>query len=213
MQITSVSPYQDSLSKTRDTQDKRKETKSTEFNSEKLTFTRMMNERLFEFYNQKGQVSQQTEIVKDNNDDDLTDRESIRKEVWRQTYALLQEATASLQTGAKNGNEYDKTGRLFGEEMDPFGIGAYYAEHPDDWKKVQLGIIPDYFNVANTGQRILDIWMPQDGATLDAAGVERARQNIIKAYSEVSEMFGNKLPQLVLDTKEYVLGKLAELAA
>ncbi|HPG40049.1 MAG TPA: hypothetical protein PLP19_09790 [bacterium] len=212
MQITSVSPYHDPLSKTRDTQEKSKETKSTGYNSEKLTFTRMMNERLFEFYNQKGQVSQQTEEVVEDNNEDLTDRESIRKEVWRQTYALLQEATARLQTGSKSAS-YDKTGRIAGEEMDPFGIGAYYADHPDDWKKVQLGIVPDYFNVENTGKRILDIWMPQDGAVLDAAGVEHARQNIIKAYSEVSEMFGNKLPQLVLDTKEYVLEKLSEMAA
>jgi len=212
MQITSVSPYHDPLSKTKDTQEKSKETKRTEYNSEKLTFTRMMNERLFEFYNQKGQVSQQTEEVVEDNNQDLTDRESIRKEVWRQTYALLQEATARLQTGSKSAS-YDKNGRIAGEEMDPFGIGAYYADHPDDWKKVQLGIVPDYFNVENTGKRILDIWMPQDGTAMDAAGVERARQNIIKAYSEVSEMFGNKLPQLVLDTKEYILEKLSEMAA
>jgi len=212
MQITSVSPYHDPLSKTKDTQEKSKETKRTEYNSEKLTFTRMMNERLFEFYNQKGQVSQQTEEVVEDNNQDLTDRESIRKEVWRQTYALLQEATARLQTGSKSAS-YDKNGRIAGEEMDPFGIGAYYADHPDDWKKVQLGIVPDYFNVENTGKRILDIWMPQDGTAMDAAGVERAIQNIIKAYSEVSEMFGNKLPQLVLDTKEYILEKLSEMAA
>jgi len=212
MQISISTPYKSPLSKVKDVQDKNTRSyKIGDYINDKLTFTRMMNERLFKFYNQKGQVSYGEKIEQDENPVDIDKRESIRKEIWKQTYSLLQEATAKLQVNVENVQTYDKNGHSNDKAEDPFGVAAYYSEHPEDLKKVQLGIVPDYFKVKNTGDRILKIWFPENGGPKEKDAIERAENNIGKAYSEVGTMFGNKLPQIVLDTREYVLGKVKEM--
>jgi hypothetical protein len=212
MQISTTSMNKSQLSKPKDLQDKNaKGYKVGDYIQDKLTFTRMMNERLFEFYNRKGKVSYSEMIEENENPVDIDKRETIRKEIWKQTYSLLQEAIAKLRIDEKTVQTYDKSGRPDEETADPFGVIAYYAEHPEDLKKVQLGIVPDYFNVENTGNRILKIWFPENDAAKDQEQVDRAVKNIGKAYSEVGIMFGDKLPQLVLDTREYVLGKVKEI--
>lgn len=199
MHISPVSPYSDPVS--RFTETKRGKEKDAVKSEEKLDFTRMMNERLFSFYNQKGQVSSnESASVRQDDPQEIENRESIRKQIWQQTYALLQEGYT------KSYNQlYDDKGRV---NSDPFGVDAYFSENPEDWKKVQMGIVPDYFNTENTGQRILDIWVPEGTESLDADSVENAEKNILKAYAEVADMFGGSLPQLVLDTKDYVIEKL-----
>jgi len=211
MHISPASSYNSPLSKVKDVQDKKTNDNNVDYINGKLIFTRMMNEKLFEFYNQKGEVHSSENIEEGENPVDLEKRESVRKEIWKQTYSLLQEATAKLQVTAKTVQSYDKNGRIYEETADPFGVAAYYSEHPEDLKKVQLGIVPDYFNVENSGDRILKIWFPENKGPINQEEVERAVKNINKAYSEVGTMFGDKLPQLVLDTKEYVLGKVNEM--
>jgi len=212
MQISISTPYKSPISKVKDAQDKNTRSyKIGDYINDKLTFTRMMNERLFEFYNQKGQVSYGEKIEEDENPVDIDKRESIRKEIWKQTYSLLQEATAKLQVNVENVQTYDKNGQPDEKKDDPFGVAAYYFEHPKDLKKVQLGIVPDYFKTKNTGDRILKIWFPQNDGPKEKEEIERAEKNINKAYSEVGTMFGNKLPQIVLDTRDYVLGKVKEM--
>jgi len=211
MHISPASSYNSPLSKVKDVQNKKTNDNNVDYINGKLIFTRMMNERLFEFYNQKGEVNFSENIEEDEDPADIEKRESIRKEIWKQTYSLLQEATAKLQVTAKTVQAYDKNGRIYEETADPFGVAAYYSEHPEDLKKVQLGIVPDYFNAENTGDRILKSWFPENQGPKTQNEIERAEKNITKAYSEVSTMFGDKLPQLVLDTKEYILGKVNEM--
>ncbi|MBN2414161.1 hypothetical protein JXQ31_20975 [candidate division KSB1 bacterium] len=212
MQISTTTTFKSPLSNFKDIQDNHSNGYSNaDYINDKLTFTRMMNERLFEFYNQKGKVNYNENIDDDDNPEDIEKRESTRKEIWKQTYSLLQEAIAKLRLDAKTVQAYDKNGRPDEETADPFGVAAYYAEHPEDLKKVQLGIIPDYFNVENTGNRILKIWFPETDSAKDQQDVPGAVKNIGKAYSEVGAMFGDKLPQLVLDTRDYVLGKVQEM--
>ncbi len=209
MQISTTTTYKSPLSKVKDKQEKNANNNKTgDYINEKLTFTRIMNERLFEFYNQQGKINYDTNIEPDENPEDIVNRETIRREIWKQTYSLLQEAIAKLRVDANIVQSYDKNGRPDKKTADPFGVAAYYEEHPEDLKKVQLGIVPDYFNVENTGNRIFNILFPENGAAKDPEALDRAVKNIGKAYTEVGAMFGDKLPQLVLDTREYVLGKV-----
>ena len=196
MYIAPVSPYSDPLSKLGGNQNyKSKDT----VRAEKLNFTRMMNERLFAFYNQQGKVDTFEPVTATNEElQHLENRESTRKEIWKQTYAMLQEGN-----GKSVNNLYDNK-----VTSDPFGVNAYFKNNPEDWKKVQIGIVPENFTVENTGDRILDIWLPGDGSAVDADFVETTEKNIHKAYAEVHDMFGASLPQLALDTKNYVINKL-----
>lgn len=71
--------------------------------------------------------------------------------------------------------------------------------------------IPEYFNVENTGQRMLDILTAgTEGDEFTDDWIEAKKSLVNKAYSEVTKMFGT-LPQIVLDTQDYVLGKLDEM--
>ena len=66
MQITSPTTYKSPLSKPKDIQGKNiKGYNVGDYIQDKLAFTRMMNERLFEFYNRKGTVSS-GEMIKEN---------------------------------------------------------------------------------------------------------------------------------------------------
>jgi len=92
------------------------------------------------------------------------------------------------------------------------GLADHLAEHPGDLAKVADGQVPEYFGVEATGQRILGIWLPSyDGQSDRAAWAKEAKGYIQQAYDEVAGMFGG-LPQLVLDTREYVMQELDELA-
>jgi len=91
-------------------------------------------------------------------------------------------------------------------------LADYLKEHPGDLEKAANGQVPEYFGVEATGQRILDIWLPgYDGQSDRAAWVKEAKGYIQQAYDEVASMFGG-LPQLVLDTREYVMERLDEFA-
>ena len=130
------------------------------------------------------------------------------KEIWEQTYALLKEYTAQMGTAAEFEKGMEEAVLSSGNENDPLGLGAYFAENPDALEQVQNGEIPDYFNVENTGDRILDIWLSEFNGEADVNEfTDQVKEYINQAYSEVSSMFGG-LPQLVQDTQQYVMQQL-----
>jgi hypothetical protein len=180
-------------------------TQKNENRDENTVSTLLTNEQPISGYNQKGQVTG-VESNDQKEEGIFAKRERIKNEVWQQTYSMLQDAIAQYMSSGNSTDSNDDS-----QAIDPFGLGAYYTENPEDWEKVQQGIVPDYFNVENTGRRILDIWMPQ-GGTQDAESLQSARLNIERAYDEVSRMFGGHLPQLVLDTRDYILKKLDGMA-
>ena len=94
------------------------------------------------------------------------------------------------------------------QSSDPLDLIKYFEDNPDDLAKIQSGEIPEYFGKEQAGQRILDIWLiPDSDGNVD---IDNARENINKAYSEILEMFGGKLPKLVLETQKYIMQKLDE---
>ncbi len=65
----------------------------------------------------------------------------------------------------------------------------------------------------NTARRILDIWLPYYIESEDIEEWLIQTKNLIgQAYDEVSQMVGG-LPQLVQDTRAYVMNALEEFAA
>ena len=92
-----------------------------------------------------------------------------------------------------------------------FGLSARFVAHPEEWQQVQRGEIPRYFNVENTAKRILDILIagnePDKGSQ---KWWNRKRDLLEKAYGEVKQGFGG-LPDIVKETREYVLEQLLEM--
>jgi len=132
----------------------------------------------------------------------------IKKEIARQTYIYL-------NAEDKNHSGIEKLNTLFqhlpyGE--DGLGLHAYFSNNPEDLKAISEGMIPDYFNVENTGQRILDIWLkPFDGSENVYDFIEKVKENINQAYSEISGLFGG-LPELVTSTQDYIMQELDKFA-
>ena len=140
-------------------------------------------------------------------------KNQIHKEIWDQAYTLLK--AYSEKSGTTSAFE-DGMARILesgSDSQDAIGLNAYYTEHPEDWAQVQQGEIPDYFNVENTAQRILQIWVgdkPPEGSS--ASWLQNIKDLIGQSYQEVSDMIGG-LPQLVLDTKDYIENKIDQWIA
>ncbi len=137
----------------------------------------------------------------------------IKKNIWDQAYALLQsyaegnDTLPAFQQGLEQMEEWSQN------PEDPIGLNAYFSEHPEDLEKIGQGEIPDYFNIENTGQRILDIWIGSEPPDANVEEwVEEVKGLIGQAYGEISGMFSG-LPQLVLDTQSYVNDRLDQYAA
>ena len=134
--------------------------------------------------------------------------ESIKIEIQKQAFALLTAQADESGDGDSLREALARFGKLSGNADDPLGLGDYFTAHPDDWAQVQAGEIPDYFNVENTGQRILDIWMRGvDGQGDVAAWAENTKALIGQAYDEVSGMVGG-LPDIVQQTRDYIMNQL-----
>ncbi len=138
---------------------------------------------------------------------------AIKQEISRQTAFLLEQAAFKQGRGSELDQLLKKLGERTGDIEDPLGLGKYFKDNPEDWETVQNGGIPDYFNVQNTAQRILDIWLPGYDGTEDVDEWAARTKNFIgQAYGEVSQLVGN-LPDIVRDTREYIMNALDQFAA
>ena len=187
----------------------REDRKSFSVTKEGARFTKTKDIVSLNTYNRKGEITKPATEEKED-PKVIANKEAIMREIWRQAYALLQEVTAKLDSSSEFKAGLNEIAEYTGNSEDPFGLGAYFAENPDGLEKVRAGIIPDYFSVETTAQRILDIWLPPSGG--EDVDIDFVKGNISQAYAEVAGMFGGKLPQLVLDTQDYIMNKLDELA-
>jgi len=138
----------------------------------------------------------------------LVTLQQIEIEVAKQAYMLLEEAASTAGGSDQLKDFLSSISGLTGEKEDPLGLGAHFAANPGDLRQVQAGIVPDHFNVENTGQRILDIWKQSLNEETDVnTWVANTKEMISLAYSEVGGMIGS-LPQLVLDTRDYIMQEL-----
>jgi len=138
----------------------------------------------------------------------LVTLQSIQKEIKQQAYTLLQQQAAKSGDPALLNNFLTFDNEEIKDNADPLGLGAYFTANPEDWEQVQNGIVPDHFNMENTGQRILDIWMGGIDESGDiSAQVDEIKSNINMAYGDVSSMLGG-LPGLVTDTQDWIMGQL-----
>ncbi|MCK5146263.1 hypothetical protein KAR48_05875 [bacterium] len=133
--------------------------------------------------------------------------ESIKLEIQKQSFSLLMQ-----QSGKDKEDPLQKllgfAAELMGTDEDPLGLGSYFANNPEDLEQIQQGIIPDYFNIENTGQRILDIWLGGFSGEGDAAEfAENTKAMINQAYDEISSMLGG-LPDIVEDTRDWIMEQL-----
>ena len=159
-------------------------------------------------YDAQGTMISKTEALQNEEEKKIADKEEIRKQIWRQTYTLLYRALNGTEAFPELEKGLVEASKYIGEETDPIGLGDYFANNSEDWEKVQNGIVPEYFGVEKTAQRILDIWVPKNpNGPID---VDYVKGYINQAYSEVAQMFGGKLPQLVLDTQQYIMERLDE---
>ena len=135
-------------------------------------------------------------------------KNNIQKEIWDQTYTLLKAYSEKSGTTSAFEDGMSQILKSGADSQDPIGMNAYFTEHPEDLAQVQKGEIPDYFNVKNTAQRILQIWVgdkPPEGSSTE--WLQDIKDLIGQAYQEVTGMLG-ELPQLVLDTKDYIENQL-----
>jgi hypothetical protein len=134
--------------------------------------------------------------------------QSMKLEVQKQSFALLMGRMDEEKEKDPLQRLLAYASELAGTNEDPLGLGAYFAANPQDLETVQRGEIPDYFNVENTGQRILDIWMGgiQPGSD-NTQFVENAKAMINQAYDEISGMLGG-LPGIVEETRDWIMQQL-----
>ena len=133
---------------------------------------------------------------------------SMKIEIQKQAFALLSSQAKKSGSSDLLQEALARFAELSGNVDDPLGLGDYYTAHPEDWEQVQAGQIPDYFNVENTGQRILSLWMGgYDGQSDPAAWAEGVKDKINQAYGEVSDMVGG-LPDIVKQTQDYIMNQL-----
>lgn len=133
---------------------------------------------------------------------------SIEIEVEKQTTALLQQFSARLEIDIEI-----SAGSLFGKENKDAlrGLRDHFERNPAAMSEIEQGNIPPYFNVENTGKRMMDILLAgvaQDNIT--EAWVKDKKAMVDQAYAEVSDMLG-KLPEIVLRTRDYVFSSLDEM--
>ena len=87
----------------------------------------------------------------------VVNKESEMKEIWEQTYSLLQEITAQMGNLDESEKRIQDAALNADDKDDPLSLGAFFANNPEVLEQVENGKVPDYFNVENTGDRILDI--------------------------------------------------------
>lgn len=179
-------------------------------NNQLTTFQRSerLNDQL-QLYDRTGKVNNQLSI---STSEIVEKRESIRQQIFDQIYGALQSAIQQGSLSTQSDNSLATSILQADSSTDPLGLVSFYSNNPDAFDKVKNGEIPDYFNVENTGDRILNTFLSGENTEDGSFDVERARQIITQAYDEVGQMFGGKLPQLTLDTKEYVFNRLDEIA-
>ncbi len=87
-------------------------------------------------------------------------------------------------------------------------LGTFFKENPEAAEEVSRGEIPEYFNVENTGRRILMIYFNnfQEGDD-KSSFVSRAKEIINQAYSDVEGITGG-LPNIVQETREFIMEML-----
>jgi hypothetical protein len=135
-------------------------------------------------------ISEFSQIV----DPGPVENEPMKLEIWRQTYVLM-----SLNN------------RQHGQGSSPPESGQSEERGPHT-RKEPSGEIAGYFSVENTGQRILALWFERYDHSVDRQEwVLAVKGSIEQAYAEVSRMFRG-LPQVALDTKEFMMAQLNEFA-
>ena len=120
-------------------------------------------------------------------------REEIRKQIKEQTINLL----SSLLVDHPEVKD---------------SLGQFIKENPDAAEEISNGEIPDYFNVDNTSKRILDIYFSRYDGGDKQAFVERAKEIINQAYSDVEGEVGS-LPSIVNQTHDRIMDILDKFAA
>ena len=161
-------------------------------------------------YSSKGEVAS---VKSGTSNKPMVTQYQIKKEIWSQAYTLLK--AYSEKSGTLSGFEEGMAKILSAgnDSEDPIGLNAYYNAHPEDWQQVQRGEIPDYFNMENTGERILQIWVGDGSAgSMSASQLKDIKDYIGQAYGDVSKMLGG-LPGLVTDTQDYINNRLDALIA
>ncbi len=139
-------------------------------------------------------------------------RESIKQEVWDQTFQLLKDMIPKTVDTSLFDRGIEEMVEFSGDKNDPLKLIAHFTANPEDWEKVMRGDVPDYFNVENTGQRILDIWIQSfDDSSDIETWLSETKEKINAIYDEVAGMVGG-LPQLVQDTRDFVMNALDKFA-
>lgn len=120
-------------------------------------------------------------------------RQEIRAQVQEQTVVLIRSYLAESPEVVES-------------------LKDFFEANPEAAEEISNGEIPEYFNVENTGRRILDIYFSRYDGEDRQEFAARARGIIEQAYSDVSSMMGG-LPDIVQQTREYVLDVLDRFAA
>ena len=116
----------------------------------------------------------------------------IKKQIEMQTYQLLKQymnKSPELKQSLKD----------------------FFVNNPEALEQIELGEIPEYFNVENTAKRILDIYFSQYNGEDKAEFAERAKSIISQAYGEVEGMVG-MLPGIVQETRDKIYEVLDKFA-
>ncbi len=90
-------------------------------------------------------------------------------------------------------------------------LKSYFTENPEALKQVASGEIPEYWNKANTAERIYSIAVmgfKEDGDREEL--YEKALNMVNRAYDEVHTMIGFDFPGIVMETKQAVLDALIQ---
>lgn len=88
-------------------------------------------------------------------------------------------------------------------------LNEFFVSEPGAIKEVQKGSVPEYWNVENTGRRIVDIALAGFSEGMDREEFyERAKGLITGAYDDVHSMLSFDYPELVKNTREAVLAAL-----
>lgn len=90
-------------------------------------------------------------------------------------------------------------------------LEAYYSQNPEAKELVDQGVVPDYWGVEQTGQRIFDLLVNAFGGDDPEAFVAQARAVLETAYGDAERIFG-ALPGLVGDTRQALFAALEAVA-
>lgn len=212
MDVSKVNPENVGISKRYRLNEEGQASKTSVNNQENQSrFIRSQQSITMDGYNHKGEAI--SEVQSSTKNLSLAElRESIKQEVWDQTFQLLKDFISKTVDTSLFKQGIQEMVEFSGDENDPLGLTEYFAANPADWEQVMQGEVPDYFNVENTGQRILDLWLPSYDESVDVeTWVVETKDQLNAIYDEVAGMVGG-LPQLVQDTRDYVMEALDSFA-